>query len=92
TSHGLFLELKNKQNLTNQSLKTTFFQNPDFIRFKLIFERSNMPMNNHQILDLILEGTWNQFKNIWDVEEISSNSYLELRRKILTNYLSNGSK
>lgn len=92
TSHGLFLKLKNKKNRFDSSLKGLFFQNQDFIRLKLIFERSNLSMSHDQMLDLLLEGNWKQFQNVWHLEKTISKSYLELRRKILENYLANGSK
>lgn len=94
TTEGLFLSLKKQKESQNidPGLVETFLLTPDFWTVELLFNRFSPTIRKQKIMELLLEGNWNLFKQFVDQQRHLQDVSDARRQKFLLDYIKLGSE
>jgi len=91
TTQGLFHKLQDDKYRNNKTLKYAFFITPEFMTVELIFKRASQEISRDEILDFLVQGSWNMLGNFTEKQRISQDLSDTQRRNLLLNYIDKGS-
>lgn len=87
TSKGLFALLQNKGSKAESSLNYAFYLTPEFMAVELLFKRSNENIAKEQLLQMLVEGSWETLSQFATYQLVSQDLSDEQRRKQLMHYV-----
>lgn len=87
TSHGLFAALQKAAKPRDDALVQAFMVTPEFYALQTLFQKSETPLPDEQLIDLISEGNW-QVLDGFVREQVQMLDFSpERRRQVLISYL-----
>ncbi len=93
TAKGLFHALKAWPKETrDSSLSDAFFATAEFYAVQVLFQKTGMPLEPNQLLDLLIDGPWDAVASYYESQSRVLDLTVEKRRYFLQYYLSIGSK
>lgn len=91
TPRGIFHILVSAK-MPELSLVDAFFITPEFLVVELLFNRSEMPVDKHLILQTLLEGDWNMLEQFVAQQKVSQDVSPNRRQQFLIDYIQKDSK
>lgn len=91
TPEGLFLTLQTQIEEKNKNLKYAFYLTPEFLAVDLLFKRGTQETPRGELLDVLLEGTWQELSAFTEKQRIAQDLSQEQRRQFLLGYIKQGS-
>jgi len=92
TSHGLFNELKRSPEMQDSSLLAAFHLSPEFHGVYTLLTKSGLNLSKQQVIDLIIQGSWEQLTDLNAEQRIALDLSADKRRSFLCSYLNHRSK
>jgi hypothetical protein len=90
TPFGIFQKLQ-KDNAT-PSLEEAFYHTPHFMAVEVLFRRVDKPLKRKELLQIILEGSWEMLSSFYSEQRILLDLSRARRQKFLLLYIDNSSK
>lgn len=87
TSHGLLVALQKGTKPRDDALVQAFSVTPEFYAMQTLFQKSESPLTDEQLIDLISEGNWPILDGFVREQAQMLDFSVERRRQVLLSYL-----